>query len=997
MISVQSMANPDYCLLYRKEGNTPQYFTEDDRPTEPRKKVDPKSFQRVQERFSTGRYDGIAVVKDGKVVEHLPGGKPAPPVVHHNALAGANAAPSAVIGSAPSDTALAAQDDAGAGARFSCLRYVHPIGKRFFIDSAGQLQKQTLADGARAVAHIVACGTIEHLERVFREASDSDIFVGGLPSTDELTVVTKAKRGDGEIARSKDDLPFRDGPGVMFLDNDHPVGDGDDQFDAYVKAVPALAAASYVYAPSSSAWIHDAASGRELKGAGGQHYAVPVKDASDIPRALKALHLRLVLAGLGEPMVTKAGTVLIKSPVDTAMQTPNQPLFQRVSLGDGLVQRKTDHIGSHSGEVFLFDSRLIADLTPEEQVRLADVERLLRDSVADRASDVRGEWIEARVESVSARNEVTREVAAEYLRAALTHAASAARSDLIPGIQIKFSNGWVDVGELLASPGKYDGKPCADPLEPDYGSGIGVAKFYANAKGKPTIRSHAHGGQIFFLHHDPKETDLSGILTQGVRQDTDPAQSAGTDQSGGPSDAGTYNPMSNWRPEPAPAQPKALKSISDVRVWEATPVVVPEHLKSFPVTQLNRYLYWFNRCAEDTVNSVSLASVIHLASVVVARGARTNMNNHSSLFMLLIAPTGFGKNYGKNAIVRMLSAANVHHRVSGEFHSKGGVYSAMLASPTIIFHLDEFGDKIKQGLKDGSSINGAFSYVKEVYSASGSVLPAPSYSTVGLSKTQADAIRAVKSPCVNFYCLTTPGQLWEAIDNASVEGGFLNRFVGVMAAGGEALTNDTPAFDPPTELVSHVIEVRNHLAGVGNIGEQKFSNSDIDPGLTEYPFDAESRRLLDEFKREIAEAYRDDEFMANMAARWRENAMRMALALSVFSAPASRGIGASLTKWCIDFVRFYGNQFAKSVLEHSQPKSEYGRMRRDFLLAFRRKPNGTPPSALGQQVPWKYVQARTRKEIIDDLMEAGLLAEVAKATKGQRGPQGKVYVALAET
>lgn len=429
--------------------------------------------------------------------------------------------PSAPAPAAPSMATV--ERDAGAGARFTCLRYLHPIGKRFYFDSAGVLQKQTLADGARATAHIVVCGTIERLEEAFRGATDSDIFVSGLPPSDGLTVVTKAKRGDGEIARSKDDLPFSQGPGVMFLDNDHPVGEGVDQFDAYVKAVPALDAASYVYAPSSSAWIHDGASGTTLKGAGGQHYAVPVKDASDIPRALKALHHRLVLAGLGMPMVTKAGTVLIKSPVDTAMQTPNQPLFQRVSLGDGLVQRKGDHIGSHRGEVFLFDSRLIADLTPEEQVRLADVERQLRESVAEEAGDARGEWIEARVESVSARNEIPREIANEYLRAALTQDASDARFDLIPGIQIRFSSGWVDVVELLANPGKYDGKPCADPLEPDYGSGIGVAKFYENAKtGKPTINSNAHGGQVFFLHHDPKEIDLGGILNQGAKTHADP-------------------------------------------------------------------------------------------------------------------------------------------------------------------------------------------------------------------------------------------------------------------------------------------------------------------------------------------------------------------------------------------------------------------------------------------------------------------------------------------
>jgi len=993
MIAVQSMSNADYCLLYKNDGNRRKYFNDQERETEPRSKVDPESFQKVQQPLKSGKYDGIAFVKDGKVVDHLPGGKTPAPVVHHDAAVRAHVAPTAAA-SVFSDTAPADQSDAGAGARFTCLRYMHPIGKRFYLDSAGALQKQTLADGARATAHVVACGTIERLERAFRDASDSDIFVSGLPSSDGLTVVTKAKRGDGEIARSKDDLPFAQGPGVMFLDNDHPVGEGDDQFDAYGKAVPALAAASYVFAPSSSAWIHDAASGTALKGAGGQHYAVPVQDASDIPRALKALHLRLVLAGLGRPMVTKAGTVLIKSPVDTAMQTPNQPLFQRVSLGEGLVQRKGDHIGSHRGNVFLFDSRLIADLTPEEQVRLADVERQLRASVAGEADAVRGEWIEARVESVSARNEIQRDAATEYLRAGLTRSALDARFDLIPGIQIRFSSGLVDVGELLANPSKYDGKPCADPLEPDYGGGVGVAKFYANAKGKPTIRSHAHGGQIFFLHHDPKDIDLGGILNQGAKKAADP----GSPVADAAQTAAFWQAKADeYVAEKSKDTKQPLKSFDEVQVWQPTTTAVPEHLKRFPVAKLDQHLWWLNRCAEDTVNSISVASVIHLAAVVVARGARTNMNNHSSLFMLLIAPTGYGKNYGKNAIVRMLHAADVAPLVSGEFHSKGGVYSAMLTSPTVIFHLDEFGDKIKLGIKDGSPLNGAFSYVKEVYSACGSVMPAPSYSTVGLSKANAAAIRAVKYPCVNFYCLTTPGQLWEAIDNASVEGGFLNRFVGVVADSDGAITNDTPAFDPPAELVAHIREVRSHLAGAGNLGEQKFTNSDIDPGLTEYAFDTESRRLLDEFKREIAQACKADDFMANMTARWRENAMRMAVALHVFSNPTHRSIDAVVTQWCIDYVRFYGGQFAKAVLEHSQPKGEYGRVRRDFLLAFRQRPEGTSPSDLGRYGPWKNIRAQLRSEIIEDLKEAGLLAEVAKPTRGHRGQQGKLYVALAET
>jgi hypothetical protein len=373
------------------------------------------------------------------------------------------------------------------------------------------------------------------------------------------------------------------------------------------------------------------------------------------------------------------------------------------------------------------------------------------------------------------------------------------------------------------------------------------------------------------------------------------------------------------------------------------------------------------------------------------------MNNHPSLFLLLIAPTGYGKNYGKNAVVHLLQAAGVEFALSGEFHSKGGVYSAMLDSPTVFFHLDEFGDLIRLGIKEGSPLSGAFSYLKQVYSASGSVLPALTYSTATLTKKRASEIRAlaIKNPCVNLYCLSTPGQFFAAIDNASVEGGFLNRFVGVVAGSDRVSTNETPVFDPPTDLVEHVIEVRQYLTGEGNLGSQKFTNCEIAPLFRDYEFDVESRALLDAFKQEI-NSFRGDDFMLDMAARWRENAMRVALALHVFSNPAVHTIHSTVTQWCIDYVRFYCGQFAKLVLEHAQPKSEYGRQRREFLLAFRKRPEGTTPSDLGRYPPWKNVPPRARAEIINDLIEAGLLAEVAKAYRGQRGPQGKIYVALAD-
>lgn len=442
---------------------------------------------------------------------------------------------------------------------------------------------------------------------------------------------------------------------------------------------------------------------------------------------------------------------------------------------------------------------------------------------------------------------------------------------------------------------------------------------------------------------------------------------------------------------------KKLKELDEIKIWKPMEPKVPQHLLKFPGNKLNEYMRWIDLSAEDTVRAVSIASVIHLACVTTARAARTNKNNHSSLYLLVVAPSGYGKNYGKNAVSTLMKRAKVHFRITNKFYSEGGIYSAILTSPTTVFHLDEFGDKVKHGVKTGSPVSGAFSFLKEVYSSTSSTMPAPAYSTIGLAANQVSQIRDLQHPCVNVYGLTTPGQLWDGIDGSSVEGGFMNRLIGVIVTGSDKQTNQNPEYEPPDELIEHIGYIRCVLSSSGNMADQKFSNIDIEPYPSAYRFCEKGLAQLDAFKKEIEDLGRKDEFMANMTARWRENAMRMALGLHVFNDPVKTTIGLEITKWCIDYVRFYGRWFANEIHEHSSPGSEYGRMRRDILAGFRARPEGTAPTVLGRSKPWKNIKTSIRTEIIRDLIDSHLLAEVAKPIKGQRGQLGKLYVAVADS
>jgi hypothetical protein len=381
--------------------------------------------------------------------------------------------------------------------RFSALLSSMPMGKTVWLEG-GALKKTVRNTPGNFELRPLEIFSIQDLAQAFKEANERTIFVTGLHHKSNGTTVW----------RNKDDFFLNHGPGVMYLDNDtHP---GLDQFhDLYVLACPAMASASYVHAPSSGTYIFGK-DGKEYAGANGQHYAMPVMDASDIPRALTALHHRCILSGQYVISVTASGRVQIKSPVDTHMQISNQPLFHRVSVVGDLEQRKEMHITAHEGEAFLFDTRLIESLTGPELATLTTIEAKLRTSIEHEAAKVREQWIAARADDVALANGWTMANARKNVQQTLSYAGSAgANVDLCAGHKINFDEfGQVDVADVIANPDFYNGKTCDDPIEPSYKPGTQVAKCYARASDgsqhlHPCIHSYAHGAcNIYHLKRD---------------------------------------------------------------------------------------------------------------------------------------------------------------------------------------------------------------------------------------------------------------------------------------------------------------------------------------------------------------------------------------------------------------------------------------------------------------------------------------------------------------
>ncbi len=134
------------------------------------------------------------------------------------------------------------------------------------------------------------------------------------------------------ICRTNNDLPLPDGAGLMCIDTDSagaPIT-FDQVWNALCAACPELVMHTCVHTTSSGSNV---IRNGHSTGTRGIHTFYHVKNATDIPRALEALHVRLCLAGHARHKLSSSGAFLARSFVDQALRVGDR------SRLDGQCQR----------------------------------------------------------------------------------------------------------------------------------------------------------------------------------------------------------------------------------------------------------------------------------------------------------------------------------------------------------------------------------------------------------------------------------------------------------------------------------------------------------------------------------------------------------------------------------------------------------------------------------------------------------------------------------
>ena len=382
---------------------------------------------------------------------------------------------------------------------------------------------------------------------------------------------------------------------------------------------------------------------------------------------------------------------------------------------------------------------------------------------------------------------------------------------------------------------------------------------------------------------------------------------------------------------------------------------------------------------------LSLGASLCAIGALMGRQYRTTSNLRSNLYVVGIADSGSGKNHAREVINEVFFEAGLAHHLGGNKIASGaGLLTALHRQPAILFQIDEFGMFLAAAADRKRSprhITEILDNMTELFTAAGGIFLGAEYANRDGSNERRDIVQ----PCLCVYGTTTPLHFWGALQGANVVDGSLARFL--ILPSDEDYPDENIAVgirQAPPALIRGLQRV---AAGGGlqrgNLtGKTADQNTAVDP--TTVPMTDEARARFRFLSAELTEELRAAAGTAFTAilARIGENALKLALIVSVGRDPATPEVDLSATDWAIGFVRHYARRTMEAVERHVADTETEAHLKRLKEIIRAAGAKGITKSEVTRASQW--LKARDRDEILETLIESGDITTGMRDTGGRR-------------
>lgn len=396
----------------------------------------------------------------------------------------------------------------------------------------------------------------------------------------------------------------------------------------------------------------------------------------------------------------------------------------------------------------------------------------------------------------------------------------------------------------------------------------------------------------------------------------------------------------------------------------------------------------------DVRNNELLAvpCALSLCSVVLARNFSTDKRNRTSLYQVVIAEAGRGKETSDVVITAILSKANLGHLIQGKGYTSGaGVFSKLLERPRHIVMPNEWGIFL-EGFS-GKNVDANKLQIKgELLEAStklSGIQRPNNYSTRGLKKDMADELsRVVKNPAITMLGSTTHAVL-EVMNQKMITDGFISRHIMWWSDKPMQYARDVGFHDVPEAILKWIEAIQ------ARIGDQ-VESADEEPKLVTLAFEHDAIDIYKAYDREIVDGVNSEWGrlgLDSLFVRCAEMALRLSLIIELSRNPNATTITAQSVSEGVQIMR-YTSLATLNKIRRNVAGSEFEKWKLDCLEAIRKKgAEGIDQRDMKKIKPFSTLRPRDFKEVMQELTEGGLIAEASRAPTG-RGQPKKYFFAI---
>lgn len=358
--------------------------------------------------------------------------------------------------------------------------------------------------------------------------------------------------------------------------------------------------------------------------------------------------------------------------------------------------------------------------------------------------------------------------------------------------------------------------------------------------------------------------------------------------------------------------PEPLYLPSATTVADTPAPALPAFLRQ-PPGILGRITAWINATAPKSQHEFAVAGSLALAATVMQRVYRSNRNNFTSLYFLLVGKSTEGKDYPLSAIPSILTQAGLPHLIAGSgYTSVGAVYSELLRKPSHLVTIDEFGKHLKMSrAKGNAAAEGALDKLIEVFGRLHGEVRPQAYSTMTLKNVDT-ADRVIYNPAISLLAASTPDTFYGNLTDDIVHDGLLGRFLVIESIQPRQLLNENDIAPIPRDVLEWCKSV-HHGRRSGDLAD--VMNAEMPANPIPMQFDEACKTQLRQFEVEIndAKTAAESEQLDMLLGRSVEKAMRLSMIVAKASRPQENNIRPEDVAWAIQYVRHYDYALIDSV------------------------------------------------------------------------------------